>query len=53
MTQTQFKKYVEALWMKHGSPDKHGYVDLMRDDGFEAALREALERFGVDVKAAK
>lgn len=44
---------VADLWEKHGSADRHGYVDLMRADGFEAACIELLELAqGMDIALA-
>lgn len=50
MTQKQLEKYINELWDKYGHPDKHGYRDWMGPDGFHDAIREALQRFNVDLK---
>lgn len=41
-----WKKFIDALWEKHASPDKHGYKDLMRSDAFDAACKELIEEVG-------
>jgi hypothetical protein len=32
-----------VLFQKHGNADRHGYIDWMHSEGFEAALREVFE----------
>lgn len=44
MNKREFSKLVEELWERYASPDRHGYKDLMREDSFAAAIKEAVER---------
>jgi hypothetical protein len=53
MTQAQLEKYLDALFWEHGSRDAHGYVDWMGNSGFNNAVRELLQDFGVDLKSIK
>jgi hypothetical protein len=51
MTKKRWDKLVQTLWLDHGSADKHGYTDLMRESGFEAACGELRDK--LQAEAAK
>lgn len=51
MTQKELEKYLADVWEKYAHPDSHGYKDFMYPGGFNDAVREVLQEFGVDVAA--
>jgi hypothetical protein len=46
VTQKQLERYLAGLWEKYGHADKHGYKDWMSQEGFNGAVREALQKLG-------
>lgn len=42
MTPRQLTRFTDKMWQKHAHADRHGYKDVMHDDGFAAAVVEIL-----------